>query len=186
MPDRLTSSIEFRSQVERLSSQKVSRCYQCGKCTAGCPAAYDMDLGPRRVMRAVQLGLREEALTSSTIWLCLFCQTCSARCPLDIDIARVLESLRLLAVAEGKAPAEKDVALFHRLFLQSMRRWGHAYELALSAQFNLMGRHPFLNLKLLPGMLSRGKLPLLPPRTKGVAQARAIMEKVKAVEAASK
>lgn len=186
MPDRLTPSIEFRSEIERLSGQNVSRCYQCGKCTAGCPAAYVMDLGPRRVMRGIQLGLREEVLNSSTIWLCLFCQTCSARCPLDIDIARVLESLRILAVAESKAPAEKDVALFHRLFLQSVQRWGHAYELALSAQFNLQGRHPFQNINLLPGMLGKGKLPLLPPRVKGKGQVRAIMERAKTLEATDK
>lgn len=101
-------SSDLRSFVERWSRQKVFHCYQCGKCSAGCPAAYVMDMGLRQVMRAIQLGLNEEALGSSTIWLCVFCQTCSARCPAEIDIARVMESLRWLAAAEKSKPTEKE------------------------------------------------------------------------------
>ena len=72
---------DLRTFVESQSGQKVLDCYQCGKCSAGCPAAEFMDLTPRQVMRAVQLGQAELALRSSTIWLCASCQTCSARCP---------------------------------------------------------------------------------------------------------
>ncbi|MCX8127053.1 MAG: heterodisulfide reductase subunit C, partial [Dehalococcoidia bacterium] len=43
----------FREQVERLSGENVARCYQCGKCSAGCPVAFAMDLAPRRIMRAI-------------------------------------------------------------------------------------------------------------------------------------
>lgn len=181
--DRIKPNRAFSLQVERQSEQKVYRCYQCGKCTAGCPAAYVMDLGPRRIMRGVQLGLKEEVLNSTTLWLCLFCQTCSARCPLDIDIARVLESLRLLAVAEGKVPGDKDVALFHSLFLQGVERLGRVHELSLGAFFNLQGGHPLLNVDLLPRMVITGKLPLLPPRAKGRTQARAILQRIKAMRA---
>jgi len=168
--------------VESQSGQQVLRCYQCGKCTAGCPSAYAMDLGPRRVMRAIQLGLKDEVLASSTIWLCLQCQTCSARCPAEIGIAEVMESLRLLAAAERSRPAERDVALFHRLFRDLIRRWGRIYELGLGALYNLRGGHPFANLGLLPHLLSRGKLPLLPQRTKGASQVRAIFARVRAAE----
>jgi heterodisulfide reductase subunit C len=66
-----TGSVGFLEQVEEASSQKVRVCYQCGKCSAGCPVAYAMDLLPNQVMRLVQLGLQDEALSCSTIWLCL-------------------------------------------------------------------------------------------------------------------
>jgi len=168
---------EFRSDIERQSGQKILQCYQCGKCTAGCPVSYSMDLGPRRVIRAIQLGLKDEALSSSTIWLCFFCYTCSARCPREIDIARVMESLRLMAVSEGVKPAEKDIELFHRLFLDNVRRWGRIHELGLAGSYNLFSRHFLANVGLLPGMVSRSKLAILPPRIRATAQVKAIFAK---------
>lgn len=74
-----TGSAEFLDQVENQSGQKVRICYQCGKCSAGCPVAYAMDLLPNQVMRLVQLGLKEEVLTCATIWLCASCETCATR-----------------------------------------------------------------------------------------------------------
>ena len=177
-------SSDLRSFVENQSGQRVFHCYQCGKCSAGCPAAYVMDMGPRQIMRAIQLGLKEEALGSSTIWLCVFCQTCSARCPAEIDIARVMESLRWLATAEKGKPAEKDIELFHRIFLNLIQRSGRVQELGLGALYNLLGRHPFANMARLPGMLTKGKLTILPPRVKGRAEVRKLFTKVKAIEGA--
>ena len=175
-------SSELRSYVESQSGQLVSRCYQCGKCTAGCPAAYTMDLGPRKVMRAIQLGLRDEVMSSSTIWICVYCHTCSSRCPREIDIAQVMESLRTLAVTEGGKRAEKDIQLFHRLFLLLVQRWGRIHELGLGALYNIMGVHPLANMNKLPGMLARGKLAILPPRVKGTSEIRKLFNKVKEVE----
>ena len=173
---------EFRHIVEQQSGQKILRCYQCGKCSAGCPSATEMDLTPRQVMRAVQLGLEDMALGSSSIWLCVFCETCSARCPREIDIARVMESLRLLAHKRGIQPAQKEVAAFHRIFLGQTRRQGHIWELGLAAQYNLTSGHPLTNIRLLPGMLSRGKLPLLPSRGRASAETQAIFAKVRELE----
>lgn len=182
---RITPSQDFRLEVEKLSGQKISRCYQCGKCTAGCPAAYTMDLGPRRVMRGIQLGLRDEVLDSTSIWVCLACQTCSARCPLEIDIAKVMETLHHIAETEHRVPGDKDVDIFHRLFLQEVERRGHMYELGLGGAFNLKSGHPFLNTELLPQMFLKGKLPLLPPRVKGASQLKAIFQRIKALESHS-
>ena len=175
-------SSELRSFVEAHSGQKILRCYQCGKCTSGCPSAYVMDLGPRRIMRAIQLGLKDDIIHGTTIWLCMFCQTCSARCPQEIDIARVMETLRVLAVAEKVKPTEKDVQLFHRIFLDLIKQRGRIYELDLGARYNLLSRHPFFNARLLPTMVSKGKLPILPPRVKGAAKVRELFSKVKAEE----
>jgi len=173
---------ELRTFVEEHSGQNVFDCYQCGKCSAGCPADYVMDLGPRQIMRAIQLGLKEEVLASSTIWLCVSCQTCSARCPAKIDIARVMESLRWLAAAEKSKPAEKDIEVFHRVFLGVAKRFGRAHELGLAATYNLRSKHPFANIKLVPGMWSRGKISVLPPRVKGASEVRKLFDKVKAIE----
>jgi heterodisulfide reductase subunit C len=131
-------------------------------------------------MRAVQLGLKQEVLSSSTIWLCLFCHTCTARCPLEIDISRVMESLRLLAAAEGSKPAEKEVKLFHTIFLRLVQRFGRIYEFGLGGLYNLLSRHPGTNAGMLPLMLAKGKLALLPPRARGVSQIRTLFARVEA------
>ncbi len=173
---------ELRSFIKSQSGQDVMRCIQCGKCTAGCPVAYAMDLGPRQVMRAVQLGLKNEVLQSSTIWLCVSCQTCSVRCPREIDIARVMESLRILAIEEKETPAEKDIELFHRLFIGIVGRRGRINELELGARYNLQGWHPFASIGLLPRMLTRGKLPILPAKVKGASEIAKLVARVKAAE----
>lgn len=173
---------DLRTFVEKQSGQKILDCYQCGKCSAGCPTAYAMDLTPRQAMRGIQLGLKEEVLDSNTIWLCVFCLTCSARCPRQIDISRVMESLRLLAIAEKHKPAEKDIRLFHRIFLGLVERQGRLHELALAAMYNLLGRHPLANMSLLPQMLTKGKLSILPPRVKGASEVKRLFERVREVE----
>jgi len=174
---------ELRSFVKSQSGQDVLRCYQCGKCTAGCPVAYAMDLGPRQIMRGIQLGLKQEVLQSSTIWLCVFCQTCSVRCPQEIDIARVMESLRILAIAEKGKPAEKDVELFHRLFIAIVERRGRIHELELGVRYNLQGWHPLANVGLLPSMLAKGKMPILAPKVKASAEIKKLFAAARAVEA---
>lgn len=89
---------EFSAKVAELSGQNLALCYQCGKCSAGCPMAFAMDLLPNQVMRLVQLGLAEEAAECRTIWLCASCLVCTVRCPKGVDIARVMEALRLLSL----------------------------------------------------------------------------------------
>jgi len=173
---------DLRTFVESQSGQKVLDCYQCGKCSAGCPVDYAMDMGPRQIMRSIQFGLKDEVLKSTTIWLCVSCHTCSSRCPAKIDIARVMESLRLLAAAEGSKSAEKDVELFHRIFLNVLQRFGRAHEFALAASYNVQSRHLFANMSLVPAMFSRGKLAILPPAVKGASEVRGIFGKVKAME----
>jgi len=92
---------ELVRRVEEWSGQDVLSCYQCGECSAGCPAAGAMDLLPSQVIRLVQLGLVEEALASRTIWFCAACLTCASRCPKGVDLARVMEALREVALDRG-------------------------------------------------------------------------------------
>ena len=69
LTERRTST--FVEDVRDQTGQDARRCYQCGKCTAGCPIAYAMDFGPQRVMRCIQFDMRREVLSSNTIWLCV-------------------------------------------------------------------------------------------------------------------
>jgi heterodisulfide reductase subunit C len=171
--------------VDEHSGQRIMSCYQCGKCTAGCPVAGVVALGPRQVIRAVQLGMREPALGNDMIWMCLSCQTCSVRCPREIDVAAVMEALRLLAVAQRVPSPVEDIAVFHRVFLGLVKRSGRVYELGLGALYNLLSKRPLTNATLLPKMLVRGKLPLMPTSVRGKADVKAIFERAEAIEAQS-
>ena len=82
-------------EINEVSGEKVGDCYQCGKCSAACPVCQAMDILPHQVLRYLQLGLLEEVLASKTIWICASCFTCAARCPRDVDLANVMEGLRL-------------------------------------------------------------------------------------------
>lgn len=92
--------LQFIKKVEELSGEKVLSCYQCGKCSAGCPVAEAMDILPSQVIRLVQLG-DENVLDCKAIWICASCFTCASRCPRGIDIARVMESLRSMKLRKG-------------------------------------------------------------------------------------
>jgi heterodisulfide reductase subunit C len=84
----------FVAKVEELSGQNLLACYQCGKCSAGCPAVSEMDILPNQIIRYAQLGFKDELLKSKAIWICASCFTCNARCPKGINIAEVIEAIR--------------------------------------------------------------------------------------------
>lgn len=88
---------DFVRQVETISGETLLACNQCGKCSAGCPAAFSMDLLPNQVIRLAQLGV-EDVLQSQTIWTCAACLTCVTRCPKGVDLPRVMEALRLIHI----------------------------------------------------------------------------------------
>lgn len=100
---------EFVLKIQELSGQNLLACYQCGKCSAGCPAVSDMDILPNQIIRFAQLGLKDELLKSKAIWICASCMTCNARCPKGINIAEVIEALRqfLLRKREDHVKVEK-------------------------------------------------------------------------------
>jgi heterodisulfide reductase subunit C len=87
----------FLKLVEKESGEKIASCFQCQKCSNGCPVVYAMDYPPHRMMRLIQLGMEDELLASNTIWVCATCETCSTRCPNDIEIASVMDILRELS-----------------------------------------------------------------------------------------
>ena len=92
---------ELVHRVEEYSGQDLMACYQCGKCAAGCPVAFAMDMLPSQVIRFAQLGLVEQLTESKTIWLCAACQTCYTRCPKGIDLSRIMEALREIVMLEN-------------------------------------------------------------------------------------
>ncbi len=104
---------QFIHEMKENTGQSPSQCYQCAKCSAGCPVVSAMDLLPHQVIRYLQLGLLDELLESRTPWICASCFTCAARCPRDIDLARMMEGVRLaiLRRREGSRLSPGDLDL---------------------------------------------------------------------------
>lgn len=161
----------FLETVTRASGQQtLSHCYQCGKCTAGCPASFAMDYKPNQIIRLLQLGQKEKVLNSRAIWVCSGCFTCTTRCPCNIDVALVMDSLRVIARQEGKIAQGRNVVLFNELFLQSVKRNGRVFEAGVALSFNFRSRAPFRDVELAKFMLRRGKLRLTPVKIKKVSE----------------
>jgi heterodisulfide reductase subunit C len=155
----------------------MKACYQCGRCSAGCPISPFFDLFPMQVVRLAAYGAEQELLSCRTIWLCASCETCTTRCPNGIDIAGLMDVLRQTAVYHKIKPSEKRVAAFHRSFLRSVRRWGRTYEVGMLAAFKSRSGDLFSDLDLGWKMFKRGKLHLLPRGIRGRKQIRQIFSK---------
>ena len=91
----------FVKKVQELSGQNLLVCYQCGKCSAGCPAVSQMDILPNQIIRFAQLGLEQELLQSRSIWTCESCMSCNTRCPKGINIAEVFEAMRQILLRQS-------------------------------------------------------------------------------------
>jgi heterodisulfide reductase subunit C len=168
---------EFRDEILALCGEDTSNCVQCGKCTASCPIAPEMDLQPSQVLRHVQINSRKPVLQCSTIWLCASCETCSSRCPEGIEIATVMDTLRKLAVEEGLATGQEQIVAFNEIFLDSIKRHGRVFELGLVMRFNMASRQPLKDAHLGPVMLGKRKLSLLAHNIREKATVREIFRK---------
>jgi heterodisulfide reductase subunit C len=154
----------LKRAVEAISGVDLSVCFQCKKCSSGCPVAKLAKSRPSEIMRQLHLGAGNELLASDLVWTCASCETCSARCPMGIDVAAVIDALRRLALERGAPTLAGNVPLFNRAFLRTVEMFGRTYELGMVAAYKL-GTGKWMNdTEKFPAMLRKGKIPLLPPR----------------------
>ena len=165
----------MEAKLEERTGEKVRLCYQCKKCSAGCPVAFAMDLLPHEVMKMVQYGQETRLLKCSTIWLCASCEACSTRCPNDIDIARVMDGLRETSLEAGLV-SEREVSMFHRSFLNGIKLVGRTNESVLIGQYKVLSRRLFDDLGLGVVMFLKGKVKLLPRMVKDRKSVRRIFD----------
>ncbi len=168
---------DFLEEAKKRSGENLSLCYQCMKCTAGCPVAPYMDIRPNAMIRMIQMGQKEAVLGSSAIWLCVSCETCGTRCPNEIDIGVLMDALREMSIAEGIPAKEKNIHLLHEAFIKSIERGGRVHEATMLIDYKLRSRDFMTD--LVPGMMLflKGKIPLLPGLVKGKREIKRIFEK---------
>jgi heterodisulfide reductase subunit C len=167
---------DFVKAVEDESGQYLSHCYQCGNCTAGCPLAFAFDIPVHQIMRLLQLGQKDKVLSSHAIWLCATCETCTTRCPRDIDVAHVMDTLRVMARREGTI-SEAGIRRFYDIFLDSIKHYGRLYEVGTLLRYNLRSGKFFTDAELGPKLLTKGKLHFMPEKIRGAGAVRQIFER---------
>jgi len=162
----------FLDEVERRSGTPASACFQCHKCSTGCPIGTEMDFLPSQVMRLVHLGAEAEVLGARAIWLCASCEACTTRCPMGIDIAGVMDALRIMAIDRQVALPDTHGRQFNRSFLGSVRRHGRVFEMGMMAAYKLRTFDLFSDVTKVPQMLAKGKLALRPKRSASAKEVR--------------
>jgi heterodisulfide reductase subunit C len=166
-------------RVREVSGVDLGKCYQCKKCTSGCPVSSMAKCPPAELMRRLHLGAGDELLNSDILWMCVSCETCSARCPMGIDVAAVMDALRKLAVQRGAARPEGHVPLFNRAFLKTVQVFGRTYDIAMIAAYKLGSGKLRADTEKFPTMLRKRKIALLPPRGADRKTVRRIFKKTK-------
>lgn len=162
-------------KIAKRAGVNLSDCYQCGKCSAGCPMAEDMDLPPQRIMRMLQLGLVNEALNAKGPWLCAQCMVCSTRCPQNIEITDIMREVRLESHAQGrKALPESDT--FESLFIKKVRNNGRSNEQYLAAGYNMSSGHLMQDMGSAPKMFTKGLVGIKRNRVKDRAAVERIID----------
>jgi heterodisulfide reductase subunit B len=157
---------QLAQRIQDELGENVYLCYQCVKCTSGCPVGAYFDWQPNQIMRALQLGQEEIVFEAETPWLCASCQTCTTRCPQDIDIAAIMEFITREALERGYKPPVTEVKMFNDAFMREVRLWGRSYELGLMGEMMLRTGKIMENMDLGMKYLQKRKVAFFPAPTR--------------------
>ena len=177
----ITVTNSLAKLVMQVLDENVYLCYQCVKCTSGCPISEFFDWQPNQIMRALQLGQEDIVLHAATPWLCAACQTCTTRCPQGLDIATIMDFLTRLALERDIRPEVPEVDYFNKAFMREIRLWGRAYELGLMAEMKLRTMDIMTDMDLGLKMFQKNKMPLFPHLTRPPRKVKPIPKAASAV-----
>ena len=184
----LVPDYDLLEQIEAQGPFQTGACFQCRKCTNGCPVTFAMDLFPDEVIRMVILGQRETVLACQTIWVCAACETCTTRCPNDVKIAELMDCLKEMSVQERVPSSQPRILALHETFLNNVEKWGRLYEAGLLPVCLLKSGELLeklhagtwqYDLKLGCQMMANGRLPLIPKSINGKKEIRRILARRK-------
>ncbi len=168
----------FREEVKERSGQDINLCFQCLKCSVGCPISRYFDYQPNTLIRMIQYGYKERVLSSHAIWLCVSCMTCGTRCPNKVDMSTIIDTLREMAMeSEYAHKVEKNVVLIHEEFIRSIKTWGRLHEITFYIAYMLRSFDFIAPIPSGIAMVSKRKLPIIPRRIEGIKEVHKLFRK---------
>lgn len=90
----ITITTDLAKWVRQECGENVYLCYQCERCSSGCPTAQAMRYRPAQMMRLAQFGQEEMLSTDASLWRCLGCDNCTQHCPHNLSVRRLVEVMR--------------------------------------------------------------------------------------------
>jgi heterodisulfide reductase subunit B2 len=163
----ITIDGSLAERIREELGENVYLCYQCVKCTSGCPVSEYYDWQPNQIMRSLQLGQEDIALQSKTPWLCSSCLTCTTRCPQGLNITAIMEFLTRESLARGYKPKVPETNRFNKAFMREVNLWGRSYEPGLMAELILQNPRTLIDdIQLYLRFFQKGKVGFLPHPTR--------------------
>lgn len=107
--DICTDVSDFTECISDELKQALKQCIECGKCVGYCTAALISDYNMREIIKKV-LEKDESVLRDEMIWMCFLCGQCEMVCPKeDMDLPRLIQRLREIAIQKGFAPSKLNI-----------------------------------------------------------------------------
>jgi len=161
VPDLVAKTASMGTGLAHLGSVSADVCYQCSRCTAGCPLLPAMDIAPAQVVHHLLLGEWEPVLRSKAIWACVHCDTCTARCPQEVDVDGLFAAARVMAWRTGKVAADEPMAAYFASFVENLYLYGRSAELPLTLICKIKSEDYFRDMALGLRLIARGRLNFL-------------------------
>jgi heterodisulfide reductase subunit C2 len=150
------------NDVQKLSGIDINSCLQCKKCSNGCAVTGITNTHPSDIIRLMQLNVGDKIFDSDLIWMCASCETCYERCPMKINMAEVVDALRVISVQKNASKLKGNVPLFNKSFLRTVRMFGRTYDIGMIATYKLGSANLLQDTDKFPMMLMKGKIALTP------------------------
>lgn len=96
----VTVNPELHREIAEFGNEDITRCINCGNCTAVCSLSGGEAVFPRKTIRYVQLGLRDRLTASTEPWLCYYCGECSETCPQQANPGEIMMATRRWLTAQ--------------------------------------------------------------------------------------
>lgn len=87
--------------IKKYGAFDVSKCFNCGNCTAICPLAKEDSPFPRHLIRRASIGDKKAVLEAKGTWLCFYCGECSKTCPREAKPGAFMAAARRYAIANA-------------------------------------------------------------------------------------
>lgn len=177
--NKATTVNDIMESVMKVSGVDINLCLQCKKCSNGCPVVNMVDAPPAEIIRRLQLNTGEEIFENQLVWMCASCETCYERCPMKIDMAAVMDALRVLSLKKVSPAKRGKVSKLNKAFLRTVKMFGRTYDVGLIAEYKLKSRDLMQDTDKFPAMLRKRKIALFPNFGADKKNVRRIFKKVK-------